>query len=86
MTDTFENLQSGLTAPASQAVAITPDNDDNLVFVTRAIYVGGAGNLSVLMRTGGAVTFNNLPAGTLLPIRVSRVLESSTATNIVGLA
>jgi hypothetical protein len=86
MGDKFESVQEGLTAPASQGVAIVPSSTTDLPFVTRAIYVGTAGDLAVVMRTGGTVTFASVPAGTLLPIRALRVLETSTAGSLVGLA
>lgn len=73
-----------ITAPASHAAAITPDDDNNLTETTRAIWVGGAGDLTAIMRSGETVTFAGVPAGTLLPVRVTRVLESSTATDLVG--
>ena len=86
MSDDFDNFQNGLTAPATRAVAITPHDSNDLAFVTRAIYVGGSGDLSLVMRSGDTVTLSDVPAGTLLPIRVSRVLTATTATNVVGLA
>lgn len=86
MSDEFDTFQNGLTAPATRAAPITPHDTNDLTFVTRAIYVGGAGDLSVIMRAGDTVTFADVPAGTLLPIRVSRVLVATSATNVVGLA
>ncbi|MCP8881907.1 hypothetical protein NIM87_00130 [Devosia sp. XJ19-1] len=86
MSDQFDTFQNGLTAPATRATAITPHDANDLAFVTRAIYVGGAGDLSVIMRAGDTVTFSDVPAGTLLPIRVSRVLAATSATDVVGLA
>jgi hypothetical protein len=52
----------------------------------RAIYVGGAGNVSVRMLADqNTVTFNSVPAGTTLWVEVDQVLAGSTATNMVGL-
>jgi hypothetical protein len=54
--------------------------------VTQAIYVGGAGNVCVLMESGEQATFANVAAGTLLPIRVvSIIANSTTATGILAL-
>jgi hypothetical protein len=54
--------------------------------VTRALYVGGGGNLAVRLQDGTELTLANMPAGTLLPIRVTRILATgTTATEIVGL-
>lgn len=49
----------------------------------RGLYVGGAGNVIVVTSAGTEVTFNNVPAGAILPICVSMVLDTSTATNIL---
>lgn len=52
------------------------------------IYVGGDGNLIVVMAqdtTNTLVTFNGVKAGTFLPIQVKRVSSTSTASNIMGL-
>ena len=86
-TDQFSFNQEGLTSPADNAVAVTPSNSTDLTYATRAIYVGGAGNVVVTMVGGGSnVTFTGVQAGSILPIRVTRVLSTgTTATSIVAL-
>lgn len=86
-TDQFSSFSEGLTSPADNAVAVTPNDSTDLTYTTRAVYVGGAGNMVVTMAGGGSnVTFTGIPAGSLLPIRVSRILSTSTtATSIVAL-
>jgi hypothetical protein len=74
----------GVGEPASYAAAITPSDNDDLPVVSRAIYVGGAGNLVVTMLGGGDITFTAVLAGTIIPIRVTRV-KTSTATALVNL-
>lgn len=65
------------------ATAITPGTT---VVKFRAIYVGGTGNVQVRTLIDQAtVTFNSVPAGTILWIEVDQVLAGSTATNMVGL-
>jgi hypothetical protein len=74
------------SSPASDAEAITPSDDADLAAATRAIWVGGAGNVQVTMLGGQEVVFVGVQAGSLLPIRVVRVHEASTtATNLVGI-
>jgi len=77
----------GLDWPAIRAAAVTPNDSTDLSFVTRSLYVGGAGNVSVdLAESGTAVVFVGVPAGTFLPIRAKRVRSTgTTATNIVAL-
>lgn len=75
-----------LSGPPENAFAVTPGDSTELDYVTRAIYVGGAGNLAVLTQGGQTVTFSNLPAGSMIPIRARRVMATNTtATLLIGL-
>jgi hypothetical protein len=87
MSDKFEGYQAGLEAPADNAAAVTPDDDTDLSDFARALYVGTAGDVAVnLATTGSAIVFKNVAAGTVLPIRVARVLDTSTtADDIVAI-
>lgn len=71
---------------AEKAVAVTPNNDAVLIDGLRALYVGGAGNVSVVTWRDDTVTFVNVPEGAIIPIRVKRVRATdTTATNILAL-
>lgn len=70
--------------PAEDGIPITP-GDADLPAAPRALYVGGAGDLAIVTPSGSSLVFKAVPAGTLLPIRALRVLDTSTATHIVGL-
>lgn len=86
MIDTFRNHGRSLTSPPGEAVAIVPDDGGDLACVTRAVYVGGGGDLRVRMQGGAEVTLAAVPAGAMLPLRVARVLATgTTATGLVGL-
>lgn len=85
MTDQFKNHARGLSSPAENAAAITPDDAADLAEVPRALFVGEAGDLAVVMLGGGTVTLANVPAGSLLPLRVAGVRASgTTAGRILG--
>ncbi len=72
--------------PATSGEAVSKSDTVDLTNVSRGLYVGGAGDVAVLMLDGTALTFSSVPAGTLLPIRVSRVKSTgTTATNMVAL-
>lgn len=76
------------TRPATTGFAITPHDTNTLTATTRAIYVGGAGDVVVTLSGDGttATTFKAVPAGTLLPIAATRVKTASTATLMLGLS
>lgn len=74
----------GITGPANLAFAITPGTAD-LPYRTRALWVGTGGTVVIVDTAGTQVTLANVPNGTLLPIRVDKVLAASTASNLVGL-
>ncbi|WJR67242.1 hypothetical protein QTA58_00260 [Neorhizobium sp. CSC1952] len=70
--------------PASNAEAVTPSDSTDLTHVSRGLYVGVAGDISVIMRGGQTVTIS-VQAG-LHPLAVSRVRASgTTATGIVAI-
>ena len=64
------------------AVAITTSATENNSF--SAIYIGGAGNLTVVTEAGSTVTFTAPPVGSIIPIRTSKVLATTSATLLVG--
>lgn len=81
------SLPRDLSSPSSRALTITPADSADLPAVVRALWVGDAGSVRVVLADDAdAVTISAVPAGTLLPIIVKRVLATgTTATSIVGL-
>lgn len=75
--DLFSTYQGGLESPASNAVSASLQNSGELGYVTRALYVGVAGDVKVEMAGGGSATFraDNFQ---LLPIRVKQVYATGT--------
>jgi hypothetical protein len=73
-------------APATYAEAVAKSDTINLRYVSRALWVGGTGDVAVEMQSGDVVVFTAVPAGTLLPIRINRVNSTSTtATAMVAI-
>lgn len=66
--------------------AITPSDTTKFTKPCEGIYVGGAGNMVVLLTSGDVVTLTGVLAGTVYPVKANRVNSTSTtATNLVGL-
>ncbi|MEM1286821.1 MAG: hypothetical protein AAGH60_00560 [Pseudomonadota bacterium] len=87
MSDLFAAHMAGLESPASNAFTIVAQDNVPLTTVTRAIYIGAGGDLSVKMKSGETVVFTGVPAGSVLPVRVAEVAATGTsASNLVGLA
>lgn len=77
---------TGYDAPAENAFAVTPNDSTDLTHAARALFVGGAGDIKVDTVGGDTVTFTGVTAGSIFPVRVSRVYATgTTATNIVAI-
>jgi hypothetical protein len=69
-------------APAENCAAIVADSTAPF----ESLYVGGGGNVRVLLKDGSSVTFNSVGTGTFMPVTGVLVKSSATtATNLVGL-
>ena len=69
---------------ATKLSAVTPS--DNTLVGCQALWVGGAGNLSLIADGDtSAVTITGVNAGTFVPIACKKVMAATTATNIVAL-
>jgi hypothetical protein len=67
------------------AAAVTPS--DTVSNEYDALFVGGAGNVAVILRDDtAAVTFLSIGNGEYMPMSVKKVMSTNTsATNIIGL-
>jgi hypothetical protein len=85
ITDRFSSNAGSIMSSATHGEAVTPHDDNDLNYVTRALYIGGTGNINVTMVGGETLILTAVQVGTMLSIRVSRVLATNTtATNIVA--
>lgn len=71
--------------PATHGFTVVP-SDSTVLPPTRAIYVGGTGDLAVIMNADTvAVTLKAVPVGTYLPLSVTKVMATNTtATLMIG--
>lgn len=70
------------------AAALTPSDTDSIV--ADALYVEAQGatdsvaaSVTVQMAGGEEVTFNNVPTGKILPIKITKLLATGTTTTSV---
>lgn len=86
MQDRYETFVPGLESPAAHGFPITPDDDEDLPELTRAIYVGTSGTISLVLASGAAIELEGVAGGTVLPLRVARVhITGTTAGALVAL-
>ncbi len=88
MPDIVQNphFQDRTDTPSRRYAAITTSDATNLTELTKALFIGVAGNVVVVGLDDVPVTFKNCQAGSILPVRAKRVnATNTTATDIVGL-
>lgn len=82
-----EGLRVKDTAGGSASVAtpVTPSNSVSFSTNAHRLWVGGAGNVVVVLADDSTCTYTSVPAGTYLLVRCKRVNSTgTTATNIVA--
>jgi hypothetical protein len=80
-------LGQGVGQPATHIWLITASDTAQLRYTTRAIRVGGAGDLRVKTVAGDDVVIPSVLAGETLPIMCTMVYSTNTtASSIMGMA
>jgi len=84
---TYQNQGSGMTGPAQNVVEITPHDTNEIVAgqAMRGVYVGVAGDITVVTNRGSEATFKAFPAGQFVPV-VCVIVKATgtTAEDLVG--
>lgn len=76
--DTASGGQMNLQAETATAVT----SSDTATFSPSTLYVGVAGNVNVVPSKGtSGVLFQNISAGTILPVQVKQLLAASTTAS-----
>lgn len=68
---------------AVYAAAVTPSDTTLQTVPFRALWIGGAGNVSIQMADGTAVLFSGVAAGYMLPVGGVRVNATSTTATLI---
>lgn len=89
MADLFENFRSGLESSARRSFEISPNDNEDVDIIPRAIRVGGGGVIVALLiddaEGQSPVAYENVADGDVMDIRPRRIFSTgTTATNIVG--
>lgn len=79
------DVQTGLDVPGVGSFTITPDDDTPLAKPIRGLRVGGDGDVSFIGVDGETDTWEDVSAGTIIPVRMTHVLEATTATKLNGI-
>jgi hypothetical protein len=87
MADPFSNVADAPFAPATRAVAITPNDTAALADIPKGVFVGTGGTIVMRGARGGAdEAWRNVPSGTILPFRAQYVRASgTTAADLLAL-
>ena len=86
MADPFSNSADSVSAPATRAVAVVPDDAVALAEVPKALYVGTGGAIAMRGAGTGDTVWKNVASGTVLPFRARYVRATgTTATDILAL-
>ena len=84
--DNFANFPTTPISPARGGELIAPSDTSDLMQVSRALYVGQGGDVALTLVDGDNLTFEAVPGGSLLPIRVRAVAATGTsATGLIAL-
>jgi len=77
---------SAITEQPTRAFLVVPSNLQDLPIpsgVGAILYVGNSGQINCITEGGDSVSFQNVPSGTILPVKIKRVI--STGTNAQGI-
>ncbi len=83
--DPWASYQPSPLSAGDDGAAIAPSDTTDLVTAVSAIWVGGAGDLTVVTTKGVTLLFKNVPVGPFSLLKVARVKATgTTATLLTG--
>jgi hypothetical protein len=78
----FTPSNPGAMFPAYKLSSVTP-SDTTVLTGCRGLWVGGAGTVNIIACNDTAPVSLTVPAGTLLPIFVSKVMADGTSATLI---
>lgn len=86
MADTFPRHTDTAFSSARRLLAVTPHDTNEIIDPTKAIFIGGAGNISIIAVDDTTSVTLAVQSGQILPIRAKIIRATgTTATGIVAL-
>lgn len=91
----YPSRASAVTAPATlegvyrDAAAVTPSDTNGIADSNgkssfwKALYVGGTGNVAVVLLSGASVLLSAVPAGTVLKVAAIQVKATGTTATLI---
>ena len=80
---------SAITEQPTRALIVAPSNIQDLPIPTgvgAVLFVGTVGQINCITEGGDNVLFQNVPSGTILPVKIKRVLNTgTTAQGLIAL-
>lgn len=70
--------------PYTFSTVLTPHDTNPVTVPHRALWVGGAGAITVITAGGDTVLLSGIPAGTLLPIQVKTLKATGTTATLIA--
>ena len=71
------------TMPGLDGFTVVPSDTVNFPIMSRGIYVGGTGNISLVTSAGTVLVFSAVPVGTLLPVIAQRINATGTTATLM---
>lgn len=69
--------------PITKGAAVTPHDTNLLTQASRALWIGGTGNIKLKTVGGDTITLSSVAAGTLLPIAACQVFSTDTTATLI---
>ena len=84
--DRFSGYAASPDSPATEAFAVTPSDTVELPAVTKAIYVGSVGHVTLRpVHASADVIYRNVQTGSYLTVRASHIRATgTTAGDLIG--
>lgn len=81
--DTWYMNPAAPGTPPQNAALITKSDTVDLVNTSLGLWVGGAGAINVITAGGQTVLLSGVTAGTYIPLRITRLMSTSTTATLV---